>query len=68
MEVLEGTIMPRYNFGWYFRPSIQTYEFWWMGNEPMIRLTAEMLPCVPLELSDEIKMAISLKGDKALLD
>jgi len=68
METLEGTVLPRNNFGWYFRPATNQYEFWWGGEQPFLNLSAEILPIMPNELADEIKMAVTLKGDRANLD
>ena len=52
-DTLIGTIMPRNNFGWYFRPSTRMYEIWWMGDMPVISLSAEVLPFMPNELVDQ---------------
>lgn len=61
MEVLEGTVLPFYRFGWYYRPSTHVYEFWWMGEVPMISVSAEMLATMPKSLFDEIMIGSALK-------
>lgn len=70
METLTGTILPRNNFGWYFRPSTQCYEFWWLSeaDRPWIVLTSNLLDCMPSEIANEILVSVSLKGDKGTLD
>lgn len=68
METLEGTVLPYDRMGWFFRPSTNMYEFWWMGSEPKLCLAAEIVPAMPNMIADEIKMAITLKGARATID
>jgi hypothetical protein len=68
MDVLTGTVLPMNNFGWYFRPSTNNYEFWWQGIVPVLQVGAEVLPAMPTAIADEIMCAVSLKGDRGVLD
>jgi len=68
MEVLEGTVLPFYRFGWYYRPSIHAYEFWWMGEAPKLTVSAEMIDAMPTSIANEITMGVALKGAVGQLD
>lgn len=52
--------------GWYYRPSKDQYEFWWMGCAPKITLDAFMADIMPSDIVYEIKSAVANKVD--LLD
>lgn len=53
--------------GWYYRSSMQMYEFWWMGTEPKISLAAEMLDVMPTEIVMEIRASSMVKLDLDVL-
>jgi hypothetical protein len=63
-----GTPEPYYldRMGWYYRPSKDQYEFWWMGSKPIITLDAFMADIMPSDIVYEIKTAVANKVD--LLD
>ena len=64
METLQRTPDPFQTYmGWYFRPSTDMYEFWWLGHAPVICLAAVMLEVMPVEIVNEIRSATVFKTD-----
>lgn len=53
--------------GWYLRPSTMTYEFWWMGTEPIVSVTVEVLMSLPTFAEKEIRCAVEAKGEAGVL-
>lgn len=62
METLQRTPDPFQTYmGWYYRPGTDTYEFWWLGQEPMLALPAVMLDVMPSGIVREITSAVADK-------
>lgn len=51
-----------YRYGWYFRPSVQMYEFHW-GSHSLIALDAMMLDVMPAYAAAEIKASALVKPE-----
>lgn len=68
METLDGTVLPFNRFGWYFRPATNMFEFWWMGDQPTMFVSNDVIPAMPMWIAEEITMAVAWKGDKGVLD
>lgn len=62
METLIGT--PEYDilYGWYYRPSLNSYEFWW-GNRLLVCVDAVMLDVMPDALATEIRASAMVKPE-----
>lgn len=62
METLQRTPDPFQTYmGWYYRPSTDMYEFWWLGHAPVICLAAVMLEVMPSGIVREITVSVADK-------
>ncbi len=76
-EVMSGAFTPfsdktlvsyPMRFGWYYRRSTQSNEFWWGGTSPMVIVADEHLMAMPQEIISEVGNALNAKGEGAYLD
>lgn len=65
VTTLNDAAEPAYldRMGWYYRPSQDTFEFWWQGSGPLLTLAACILDIMPTFIQMEILASVTVKPE-----